>query len=117
MVVDSHRSSNPTVNCPGEGSRLGAPYEDLMLDDLILLNGELYNYFIICVCVLVAHSCLTVCDPMDCNPPGSSVHGISQRSILDTGRGCRFLLQGIVQIQGWNSDLLHCRQILYCLNH
>ena len=51
MVVDSHRSLNPTVNCPGEGSRLGAPYEDLMLDDLILLNGELYNYFIICVCV------------------------------------------------------------------
>ena len=24
---------------------------------------------------LVAQSCLTLCDPMDCSPPGSSVHG------------------------------------------
>ena len=29
----------------------------------------------VCVC-LVTQSCLTLCDPMDCNPPGSSVHGI-----------------------------------------
>jgi len=28
--------------------------------------------------VLVAQSCLTLCDPMDCSPPGSSVHGIIQ---------------------------------------
>ena len=28
--------------------------------------------------VLVAQSCLTVCDPVDCSPPGSSVHGILQ---------------------------------------
>ena len=27
--------------------------------------------------------CLTLCDPMDCNPPGSSVLGISQERILD----------------------------------
>ena len=27
---------------------------------------------------LVAQSCLTLCDPMDCNPPGSSIHGIFQ---------------------------------------
>ena len=26
--------------------------------------------------VLVAQSCLTLWDPMDCSPPGSSVHGI-----------------------------------------
>ena len=26
--------------------------------------------------VLVTHSCLTLCNPMDCSPPGSSVHGI-----------------------------------------
>ena len=30
-----------------------------------------------------AQSCLTVCDPMDCSPPGSSVHGIFQASILE----------------------------------
>ena len=36
------------------------------------------------VCVwLVAQSCLTLCDPMDCNLPASSVHGISQARILE----------------------------------
>ena len=33
-------------------------------------------------CVLT-QSCLTLCDPMDCNPPDSSVHGIFQARILD----------------------------------
>ena len=27
--------------------------------------------------------CLTLCDPMDCSPPGSSVHGILQARILE----------------------------------
>ena len=35
------------------------------------------------VCVLVAQSCLTLCVPVDCSPPGSSVHGISQARLLD----------------------------------
>ena len=34
------------------------------------------------LCVLVAQSCLTLCDPMNCSPPGSSVCGISQVRIL-----------------------------------
>ena len=33
--------------------------------------------------VLVAQSCLTLCDPMDCSPPSSSVHGILQAIILE----------------------------------
>ena len=33
--------------------------------------------------VVVAQSCPTVCDPMDCNPPDSSVHGIFQIRILE----------------------------------
>ena len=28
-----------------------------------------------CVCVLVTQSCLNLCDPVTCSPPGSSVHG------------------------------------------
>ena len=32
---------------------------------------------------LVAMSCPTLCDPTDYNPPGSSVHGISQASIQE----------------------------------
>jgi len=33
--------------------------------------------------VLVAQSCLTLCDPVDCSLPGSSVHGILQTGILE----------------------------------
>ena len=33
--------------------------------------------------VLVAQSCPTLCDPMDCSPPGSSVHEVLQARILE----------------------------------
>ena len=33
--------------------------------------------------VLVSHSGLTLCDPMDCSPSDSSVHGILQAGILE----------------------------------
>ena len=48
-----------------------------------------HTYMCVCVCVCVcvhahAHtqSCPTLCDPMDCRQPGSTVHGISQARIL-----------------------------------
>ena len=31
----------------------------------------------------VIQSCPTLCDPMDCSPPGSSIHGIFQARILE----------------------------------
>ena len=31
----------------------------------------------------VAQSCPTLCDPMDCSPPGSSIHGILQARVLE----------------------------------
>ena len=33
----------------------------------------------------VAQSCLTLCDPIDCSLPGSSVHGIFQARVLECG--------------------------------
>ena len=33
--------------------------------------------------MLVVQSCLTLCDPMDCSPPGFSVRGILQARILE----------------------------------
>ena len=33
----------------------------------------------------VAQSCLTLCDPMDCSLPGSSVHGIFKARVLEWG--------------------------------
>ena len=37
----------------------------------------------ICVCVWITQSCLILCDPIDCSPPGFSVHGIVQIKILE----------------------------------
>ena len=39
-------------------------------------------YPCLCACSL-AQSCSTLFDPMDCSPPGSSIHGISQARILE----------------------------------
>ena len=37
----------------------------------------------VCVCLCVSNlSCPTLCDPMDCSPPGPSVHGILQTRLL-----------------------------------
>ena len=54
-------------------------------------NLSLIYYVRVCVCVcvcvcvyvLVAQSCLTLCNPMDCSPQDSTVHGISQARILE----------------------------------
>ena len=37
----------------------------------------------VCVCVKSFQLCPTLCDPIDCSPPGSSVHGILQARILE----------------------------------
>ena len=63
----------------------------------------------------VAQLCPTLCDPMDCSPPGSSAHGNSPGK--STGVGCHALLQGIFPTQGSNPELLYCRRILYHLSH
>ena len=62
---------------------------------------------------LVAQSCLTLCDPMNCSLPGSSVRGDSPSK--DIGVGSLSLLQGIFLTQESNQGLLHCRWILYHL--
>ena len=49
---------------------------------------------LICLCALLARSYLTHCDPIDCSPPGSSVHGILQGK---TWVGCHSILQEILQ--------------------
>ena len=58
---------------------------------------------------------LTLCDPMNCSPPGSSVHGILQARILGWvsvpfSRGSSRPMD-----QTWVSCIV--RQILYCLSH
>jgi len=62
----------------------------------------------------VAQSCPTLCDPMNCSPPDSSVHGISQVRILEWvsisfSRGSSQL--------GWILHLLFSKWTLYRLSH
>ena len=66
------------------------------------------------VLCLVARLCLTLCDPMDCSPPGSSVHGDSPGKY--TGVGCHPLLLGIFPTEESNPGLPHCRWMLYQLS-
>ena len=52
------------------------------------LDITLASFVCVCVCVCVcvysdAQSCPTLCEPMDCSPPGSSVHGILQARMLE----------------------------------
>ena len=56
------------------------------------------------LCAKSLQSCPTFCDPVDCSPPGSSVHGDSPGK--NTGVGCHVLLQGIFPAQGLNPGLL-----------
>ena len=63
------------------------------------------EYAVLC---LVTQSCPTLCHPIDCSPPDSSVYGDSPGK--NTGGGCYFLLQGIFPTQGSNPGLPHCRQ-------
>ena len=64
--------------------------------------------------LLVPQSCLTLCSPMDCSTQAPLSMYFSRQEYWS---GCHFLLQGIFLTQGSNLGLLHCRQILYHLNH
>ena len=63
-----------------------------------------HSHNLLCVCAKSLQSCPTLCDPMDCSPPGSSVHGNCPGK--NTGVGCYALLQGIFRTQGSNPHLL-----------
>ena len=76
------KNVNPPNSCvlllTGEVMRIKIVPTSRFLWDSFHLVYEAY-----CCCSLVAKSCLTLCDPMDYSPPGSSVHGILQASILE----------------------------------
>ncbi|CAI9174660.1 unnamed protein product [Rangifer tarandus platyrhynchus] len=67
------------------------------------------------VLCLIVQSRPTPCDPMDCSPPGSSVHGDSPGK--NTGMSSHALLQEIFPTQRLNPGLPNCRQILYHLSY
>ena len=57
-----------------------------------------------CVHAQLLQSCLTFCNPKDCNPPSSYAHGDSPGK--NTGVGCHALLQGIFLTQESSLHLL-----------
>ena len=63
-----------------------------------------------CVCVCV-QSYLTLCNCMDCSPPGSSLHGIFQAIIVEwAAMSCS---RGSSQLRDWTQVSRIGRQILY----
>ena len=60
-------------------------------------NGE-SNMEAYTLCCVLAQSCSTLCNPMDCSLPGSSVHGDPPGK--NPGVGCHALLQRIFPTQG-----------------
>ena len=99
-----------SFSTPKETRSLGFAQLRCINNILILLEYSLFILSLPVLCLL-AQWCPTLCSPMDCSPPGSSVHGDSPGK--NTGVDCHALLQGIFPTQELNRGLLHCRRILY----
>ena len=83
-------------------------------DVVHVCNGILCVCVYVCVCVCVfSRSVMSLCDPMDYSPPGSSVHAVSQARILEwvAISSSKDLTNPRIKLQG----LLHYRQILYVI--
>ena len=86
---------------------------------LMIQQSHCWAYIkLVCVCVQLLQSCLTLCDPMGCSPPGSSVHGILQARILE------WVAMPFSMGSSWPWDWtcicwrhLHYRQIPFPLSH
>ena len=87
-----------------------------MIKYLNLKIVKMVNFmlFVSCVRAKSLQSCLTLCDPMSCGLPGSSVQGILQARILKwvamwnglpCGMGCHAFLQGLFLTQESNFRL------------
>ena len=94
--------------------------------DLLVWEDSVHLYKLLCINWLLSFShwiliqprglvclCPTLFNSMDCSPPGSSVHGVSQARILEWV--AIFYSRGSFQPRRLNLHLvlLHCRWILY----
>ena len=74
-------------------SRNGSPHIGYQICGHTVVHSTLFYPFKVSVRVsLIAQECPTLCDPMNCSPPGSSVHGVFRGE--NTGVIRHFLLQG-----------------------
>ena len=93
MLNNSGKNGHPCLVSDLRGDALSfSPLREMFV------VGLSYMAFIMLRCTelcLVAQSCPTLSDPMDCSLPGSSVHGDSPGK--NTGMGCHDLLRGSSQ--------------------
>ena len=59
--------------------------------------------------MLVSQLCLTLCDPLDCSPPGSSVHEILQAGILEWVAISYFRVYDYSCYDCFRASVFHCR--------
>ena len=96
LLFQLKKTNNPTafcpgafLNCQGENQYHKVSGEEAVLHSDIFkkegknIPGTDYHPFKSCLHAKSLKSCLTLGDPMDCSPPGSSVHGILQKRILE----------------------------------
>ena len=57
--------------------------KNLKIDLYMTQQSHLWAHTQVCAHAKFLQSCPTLCDPMECNPPGSSVHEILQARILE----------------------------------
>ena len=88
---------DPMGQSPRSAASTSLPKESLSSDKKRQL------IYIVCMHAKLLQTCLTLCDPMDCRPPGSSVHGILQGRILEGVAMPSFRGSS----QGSNPHLLH----------
>ena len=80
-IVTSHLMFNPAQ--PAKKFQ-GKHWQTIALGLCVQQMEKAYYFCVcVCVCVCVSQSCPTLCDPMECSPPGSSVHGILQARKLE----------------------------------
>ena len=91
------------------------PFVATQMDLEIIILSEINQRKISCKSLICERKWSpTLCDPMDCSLPGSSVHGIFQTRILEW---VAISFSRRLPDPGIETGLLHCRQTLYCLSH
>ena len=88
-----------------------------VLPSMILFSKIGCKFTILCRIdwLLSCSLCSTLCDPMECSPPGSFIRGVFQAK--NTRVGYPFFLQGIIPTPGWNPHLLNWQVDSLLLSH
>ena len=97
------KESGSDSGCTGESDSLGHSWGTESQASLSLFIQVSSVQFLIfgtanllsCMCAKFLQLCPTLCEPMDCGSPGSSVHGI-----LQAGVGCHAFFQGYLPDSG-----------------